>query len=138
MLKPLMIALALPLALAAQDAKTGSMPSQSAVQAELKVGTGVEKKDIVGAATEFKIAPDTKLYAWARVTGASSGNKVSLAFFRGDKKVSAQELSVGGSPWRVHAYRTFRAGDAGDWMVKVLGEDGSQIAAAAFKVEIAK
>ncbi len=138
MVKHFMVFLALPLALAAQEAKTGPAASQSSVQAELKVGTGVEKKDIAGAATEFKIAPDTKLYAWARVTGASSGEKVSLAFFHGEKKVFAQELSVGGSPWRVHAYRTFRAGDGGDWMAKVLGSDGSEIAAAAFKVEIAK
>ncbi len=138
MFKTLLVALALPLALAAQEAKPGTAPPKSSVQAELKVGTGVEKKDIAGAATEFRIAPDTKLYAWARVTGASSGEKVSLAFFRGETKVFAQELSVGGSPWRVHAYRTFRAGDAGEWTAKLLGSDGSEIASAAFKVEIAK
>lgn len=100
MLKPLLVALALPIALAAQEAKPGTAPSQSSVQAELKVGTGVEKKEIVGAAAEFKIAPDTKLYAWARVSGMSAGGKVTLAFFRGDQGRDREIARPLGNPIR--------------------------------------
>lgn len=136
MLKRLLVVLALPLALAAQETKGSPEASQSPVRAELKVGTAVEKKDIVGAADQFKIAPNTKLYAWARIDGIPAGGKVTLAFFRGETKAFARELPVGGSPWRLNAYKTFRTGDGGDWTARALGANGAQIASVAFKVEI--
>lgn len=145
------VALALPLSLAAQEpakpeasttgaaaAPSAQKSDKAAAKTELKVGTGVESKEISGAATEFKIAPDTKLFAWAKVTGVPADGKVTLAFFKGDKEAFKKELTVGGSPWRVNAYKTFRAGDAGDWTAKLLGPDGAELAATGFKVEIQK
>ena len=35
--------------------------------AELKTGTGVEKLDLVGEASTFKVAPGTRIYVWAKV-----------------------------------------------------------------------
>ena len=37
--------------------------------AEVKVGTGVEKLEITGEATDFKVPAGTKLYAWTKVWG---------------------------------------------------------------------
>lgn len=141
----LIVALAFPLTLAAQDsAKPAEAPKPApaaekpAARTELKVGTAVEKKEIVGAAEEFKIAPDTKLWVWAKVFGQPADTKLTLAFFKGEKEAFRKELTAAGSPWRVNAYKTFRAGDGGDWTAKLLGPDGAELAAAKFKVEMEK
>jgi len=112
--------------------------AKPAAQTEIKVGTGIEAKEVAGAADSFKIAPDTKLYAWAKVAGVAADAKVTVAFFKGDKEAYKRELTVAGVPYRLNAYRTFRVGDDGDWTAKVLGPDGAELAAAAFKVEIQK
>jgi Protein of unknown function (DUF2914) len=111
---------------------------ETTATSELKVGTGVEKKEIVGAAEEFKIAADTKIWAWAKAASLAADAKVTLAFSKGDKEAFRKELQAAGSPWRVTAYKTFRAGDGGDWTAKLLGPDGAELASAKFKVEITK
>ncbi|HEV8269007.1 MAG TPA: DUF2914 domain-containing protein [Thermoanaerobaculia bacterium] len=130
------VALAFPLSLLAQEPDKPA--DKSAAKVELKVGTSVEGKEIAGAAEEFKIAPDTKLFAWAKVTGLAADSKVTLAFMKGDKEAFRKELMVGGSTWRLNAYKTFRAGDGGDWVAKLLGPDGAELASAKFKVDIQK
>jgi len=132
-------ALALPLTLLAQEpAKPDKPADKASAKAELKVGTSVEGKEIAGAAEEFKIAPDTKLFAWAKVTGLAADSRVTLAFLKGDKEAFKKELTVGGSTWRLNAYKTFRAGDAGDWVVKLTSPDGAELGSAQFKVDIQK
>jgi hypothetical protein len=144
------LALALPLTLLAQEPAKQAEPAapaapvaekaadKAAAAAELKVGTAVEKKELAGASEDFKIAADTKLFAWAKVSGLTADTKVTLAFFNGDKEAFRKELTVGGSPWRVNAYKTFRAGDSGDWTAKILGPDDAELGSAKFKVEIEK
>ena len=97
MRKMLILALVLPLAAVAEEAKkpagapkapaAAAAPAQApaadkadkkAATTELKVGTGLEKKELVGAAEEFKVGADTKIWAWAKV-GASSNAKRSAA-----------------------------------------------------------
>ncbi len=116
--------------LAAQPAsKADAKPS-----ADVKVGTGVEKLELQGAASDFKVPAGTKLYAWTKVTGAADST-VTVVFSL-DGRTTQQELTVPRSPYRTNAYRTFRAGDAGRWTVKVLGADGAELGSADFTVEI--
>jgi hypothetical protein len=102
--------------------------------AQVKVGLGIEKWELTGAAETFKVAADTKVYAWTRVTGATDG--ITIAFAKDGKTVFQQKLEVKSSPYRTNAYRTFRAGDAGAWTAKVLGPDGTELGSASFTVEI--
>ncbi len=127
-------------------AVAGLIPAYAAAQqqaaatpaTEAKVGLGVEKMEITGAADSFKVAPDTRIYGWARVKGVEPGSNVSLVFTKGDKEVYKKEVTVPSVPYRINAYRTFRAGDAGDWRLSVTGPDGKELASAPFKVEISK
>lgn len=105
---------------------------------EVKAGLGIEKLDLTGAADSFKIAPDTKIYAWVRVTRSADVGNIAIGFSRGGKEVYSKQISVPSVPYRVFAFRTFRSGDAGDWKVSVAGADGKELAATTFKVEIAK
>jgi hypothetical protein len=102
--------------------------------AEIKVGTAVEKMELQGEATTFKVAAGTKLFAWVKVAGAAD-SAITVAFSKGDR-ITKQELKVPRSPYRTNAYRTFRKGDEGAWTVKVLGADGAELGAAAFTVEM--
>ena len=123
---------------AAPAAKAAPSAEKAASASELKVGTGVENKALVGAAEEFKVAADTKIWAWAKASGVPADAKLTLTFNKGDKEAYRKEFQAAGSPWRVNAYKTFRAGDGGDWTAKLLGPDGAEFAAAKFKVEITK
>lgn len=102
--------------------------------AEVRVGTGVEKMELQGEAASFKVAAGTKVYAWTKVTGAADST-ITFVFAKGDK-TSKQELKVPRSPYRTHAYRTFRKGDEGAWTVKVLAADGAELGKAEFTVEL--
>ncbi|WP_257308857.1 DUF2914 domain-containing protein [Geothrix fuzhouensis] len=108
--------------------------AESQASAEIKVGTGVEKMEIQGESASFKVPAGTKIYAWTKVTGAGDST-VTVVFSKGER-TSKQELKVPHSPYRTNAYRTFRAGDGGDWTVKVLSADGAELGTAAFTVEI--
>ena len=85
----------------------------------------------MGEAADFKVAPDTKIYVWTKVWDA--GDHVTVAFSKGDK-TSKVELKVPHSPYRTHAYRTFRKGDEGSWTAKVMGADGTELGSATFTV----
>jgi hypothetical protein len=155
MLKSLAVLMFLPMVMSAEEAKKpaeapkpapaaaaaaapAAAPAKESKATEVKVGTGLEKKEIVGAAEEFKIAPDTKIWVWAKVSGLAADAKVTLTFSKGDKEAFRKELTAAGSPWRVNAYKTFRAGDSGDWTAKALGPDGAELGSVKFKVDVAK
>ena len=132
--RALLSALFMPAMLMAQPAPTTTGPTAIRPHAELKTGTAVEKLEIVGETADFKVAADTRIYVWAKVMGAAD-TTVTVVFTKGDK-TSKQELKVPRSPYRTHAYRTFRKGDDGEWTVKVMGDQEAVLGAATFKVEI--
>ena len=122
-----LVLLSVPALLAAQ--------SPTAAKAEVRAGLGIEKYELTGAASDFKIAPDTKIYAWARISGTTDGS-VTIVFLKDGQEKSKQDLKVPHSPYRTHAYRTFRKGDDGAWTVKVVGADGALVGSTDFKVAI--
>lgn len=121
-------------ALVARPAFLMQESTTPAAAAEVQIGLGVEKMELKDANTSFKVAPDTRIYAWAKVTGCADA-KVVIAFFKGDKEASRQELSVPRSPYRTFAYRTFRSADAGSWTAKVMAGE-KVLGSAEFKVEV--
>jgi len=113
-------------------------PAAAASSAEAKVGQGIENLELTGAAESFNIAGDTKLYGWARLKDVAPGSSVIMAFKKGDKEVYRKEISIPSVPYRIHTYRTFRAGDSGEWTFIVAGADGKELGSTTFKVEITK
>lgn len=102
--------------------------------AEVKVGTGIEKMEIQGEAKAFTVEAGTKIHVWTKVTGAAESS-VTVVFSKGDKTFR-QDLKVPSSPYRTHAYRTFRKGDDGSWTAQVVGADGAELGSASFTVEV--
>ena len=120
---------------AALAADPAPAAAPAAATAEAKVGTAVANHEIQGEAASFKIAPDTKLYTWVKVTGAAD-SKITVAYLKDGKEVSKVELSVPRSPYRTNSYKTFRAGDAGSWTASVRTADGAELAKVDFTVEL--
>ena len=106
-----------------------------AAEATVKVGTGVEKYEIVGASDSFTVAPNTRIYAATKLTGVEPGT-VNVVWSKDGKEVSKTELKVPRESYRTHAYRTFRAGDTGAWTAKVVGTDGAELASTSFQVTV--
>ena len=106
-----------------------------AAEATVKVGTGVEKYEIVGASDSFTVAPNTRIYAATRLTGVEPGT-VNIVWSKDGKEVSKTELKVPRASYRTHAYRTFRAGDTGAWTARVVGTDGTELGSTSFQVQV--
>jgi hypothetical protein len=107
-------------------------PSTSA---EVKVGTSVANHEIQGEAASFKVAPETKLYTWMKVTGVAD-QSITVSYLKDGKEVSKVELNVPRSPFRTHAYRTFRKGDDGSWTASARTSNGTELGKADFTVEV--
>ncbi len=103
--------------------------------AEVKVGTAVEKYQVVGASDSFTVAPNTRLYAAAQISDAEVGT-LTVVWSKDGKEVSKTELKVPRAKYRTHAYRTFRAGDSGAWTAKFVGMDGAEMGSATFQVTV--
>jgi hypothetical protein len=103
--------------------------------ADVKVGTGVEKYEVVGATDNFTVPANTRIYAAAKLTGAEVGT-VTIVWSKDGKEVSKKELNVPRANYRTHAYRTFRAGDTGAWTAKVVGTDGTELGSTSFQVQV--
>lgn len=111
--------------------------AEAAPSAAVKVGTGVENREVTGEATPLEVAPDTSVYLWAKVAGLPADAKVKLVLEKGGTTWE-RERAMAGSPYRTWVYRTFRAGDSGEWTAKVLGPDGAELGTLKFQVEIRK
>lgn len=112
--------------------------AEATPSAEVKVGTGIENRDVTGEAAVLEVAPDTNVYLWTKVSGLPADAQLKLVFARGEKTAWERERTAAGSPYRLWVYRTFRAGDSGEWTAKVLGPDGAELGALKFQVEIRK
>lgn len=107
----------------------------AAASADVKVGTGIEKYEITGASESFTVAPNTRIYAATKLSDVAPGT-VMVIWSKDGKEVSKTELKVPRSPYRTHAYRTFRAGDSGAWTAKIVGADGTELGSASFQVQV--
>lgn len=107
----------------------------AAGRADVKVGTAVEKYEVTGVSDSFRVAPGTRLYVGTRVVGVEN-DLVSIVFVQDGVERSKTELKVPRSPYRTHAYRTFRDGDSGTWAAKILGPDGAELGSARFAVTV--
>jgi hypothetical protein len=104
--------------------------------AAMKVGTGVENREITGASDTFTVAPNTRIYAAAKLTGMEPGTTATVVWSKDGKEVSKTELKVPTASYRTHAYRTFRAGDSGAWTAKFVGVDGTELGSSSFQVTV--
>lgn len=103
--------------------------SESAVAAEIKAGTGVDKHEIVGEAQSFPSG--TTVWVWSRVTGAN-GTDIKHVWKLDGKEVWTATLPVGSNRWSTQSRRTIKGGS---WEVEVTAADGKSLGSVKFTVE---
>jgi len=90
------------------------------------VGTGVEDRQLVGAADRF--AEGTQVSFWTRVENGTRGEAIDHVWSREGVEAARISLTLGGSPWRTHSAKTLWQGSAGNWTVEARDENGQVLA----------
>jgi hypothetical protein len=108
-----------------KDAPKGT----SGAAAEVKAGTGVEKREIVGEATTFPAG--TTVWVWSRIT--NGGGKIKHVWKHDGKDVWTVVLPVGSKVWSTASRRPIRA--AGSWQVDVQTEAGASLGTVSFTIQ---
>jgi hypothetical protein len=113
------------------DAAPPAAPAKDAsgASAEVKVGTGVEKHEVVGEAASFPAG--TTVWVWSRVTNAE-GN-IKHVWKRDGKEVWTATLPVGSKLWSTQSRRAIPA--AGAWQVDVQTEAGAALGTVSFTIQ---
>ncbi|MGO9482253.1 MAG: hypothetical protein ACLP05_10810, partial [Candidatus Kryptoniota bacterium] len=92
------------LSLSTIQAQDTTMKAQAGLKVvELKLGTGVQDKQIVGEDSTFAL--NGKAYLWMKVTGASAGDSVVVTWKHADKEYKTT-LGIGANSWHTWAYKT--------------------------------
>lgn len=99
------------------------------VSAEVRAGTGVEKRTIVGEASTFPAG--TTVWVWSLVKGAEGS--VKHVWKRDGQAVWTATLNVGSKKWSTQSRRTIPK--AGAWEVEVQTADGASIGSVSFTVQ---
>lgn len=116
----------------AADAKAKEAPAAAdagATTAEVKVGTGVEKHEIVGESASFPAG--TTVFVWSRVQNGE-GN-VKHVWKRDGKDVWTATLKINGKRWSTQSRRAIPK--PGNWSVDVQTEAGASLGTVSFTVE---
>jgi hypothetical protein len=108
-----------------KDAPKGT----SGAAAEVKAGTGIEKREIVGEATTFPAG--TTVWVWSRIT--NGGGKIKHVWKHDGKDAWTVVLPVGSKLWSTASRRPIRA--AGSWQVDVQTEAGASLGTVSFTIQ---
>ncbi len=115
---------------AAASAQEMKMKAASGPEvAELKLGTSVQDKEIVGADSTFSMGE--KVYAWMRVTHAS-GDSLTVTWKHADM-THGTTVYIGSNSWRTWVYKTMSA--SGEWTVSVSTQSGKVLKEVTFTVK---
>jgi hypothetical protein len=114
---------------AAKDTAKDAPKDASGASAEVKVGTGVEKHEIVGESATFPTG--TTVWVWSLVVNGE-GN-VKHVWKRDGKEVWTATLAVGSKRWSTQSRRAIPA--AGSWAVDVQTEAGATLGTVSFTIQ---
>jgi hypothetical protein len=99
---------------------------------DVKLGTAVQDKNIVGETTDFSL--NEKVYLWIKTSGGIN-DSLNVTWKQGAYSYLAK-LSIAGSPWRTWTYKT--ASKTGDWTVTLTDTKGTVMKVLDFKVKDVK
>ncbi len=101
---------------------------------DLVIGTGVESRQIQGAAASFPVIPEL-FYCFTIFKNTMQEATVTHIWRRGTRLVSKVELKVGKSPkWRTWSRQRTKTKWTGPWSCEVVGSNGERLGLAKFNV----
>ncbi len=76
-----------------------------------------------------------QLYCFTRIAGGTEGTMVTHVWKRGEERMAAVDLPVGGSPWRTWSSKTIDSGWTGSWTVEIQDVQGNLLQTLNFTIE---
>lgn len=113
--------------------KLGWMVGLLALTVEAMVGTGLENREVTGAADSFPASTE-QLVGWCRVKGALEPMQISHVWLRNGEEAASVPLAVKSVSYRTYS-RVTVAGRAGNWTLEVRDMDGAVLAKKEFDVK---
>ncbi len=113
-----------------RPAPPAESPAPTSAGAEVKVGTGYEKRAVAGEAATFPAK--TKVFAVSTVTGAG-GTTVKHVWKRDGAEIWSASLKIGSSKWTTSTRRVLSK--PGKYEVAVVSADGADLGKVEFTVE---
>ena len=114
----------------------GMLFGTGAEAASLKVAVGqittaIDKQMPVDKIDTFK-ADYGKLFCFTRIVGATKETQVTHVWFYQDNEMARVVLPVKSSDWRTYSSKRFLPQWTGQWRVKILDEEGNELATIPF------
>jgi len=121
--------------LAAEEMASQQAPAaetKSALSAEIKIGTGLENRDVTGEEGTFP-AETPQLVGWTRISGANGPTQITHVWKWNGQEVGKVSLNVTSSPFRTYSRKTVLGN--GTYSLDVLDADGKVIASKEVQVQ---
>lgn len=115
-------------------AEKAAEESASSLTAQIKFGTGVVNREIVGESVAFS-SDTAKVYCWSAVEGASEPTEVKHVWYHEGDNVSEITLKIPFPKTRTWSNKTIYPGQAGEWKVDVVDAAGKVIATGSFSIK---
>jgi 4-hydroxyphenylpyruvate dioxygenase-like putative hemolysin len=112
----------------AQDA--GASAAAASATAEVKAGTAIARREVVGEAASFPRG--TKVWAWANIRGAA-GQELKFVWKRDGKVAWEKPFTATSGRYRTWTRHAVRA--AGAWTIEVQTADGAVLGSVAITAE---
>lgn len=99
---------------------------------EIKFGSAVENRDVVGEAETFA-ADAGSVIGWTRITGFDQPGEVRHVWFFDGKEIASLTLPVRSSPYRTWSQKDV-SGRVGEWRLEVRDAEGTALGSKTFTV----
>jgi hypothetical protein len=111
---------------------TAASETKSSLTAEIKIGTSLENRDVVGEADSFP--PETaQLVGWTRITGAKEPTQIKHVWKFNGAEMGTVSLNVTSSPFRTYSRKTVVG--SGTYTLEVQDADGKVISSKEVQVK---
>ena len=111
----------------------GEKPATGALTADVQICTSITDRACTGGATTFD-ANVGKLYCLSQITGGSADVTIKHIWSHGGKVVAEVPLTIKGSRWRTWSSKTIPASWTGEWTVKIVDANGTELKTVTFTV----
>lgn len=118
---------------AQEGAMSPDAPVVLNLKATLKVGTGIEAKEIDGENTTFSVNVG-KIYCWSLIEGAQEPMEIRHQWWHEGKLVIEVPLTIKYARFRTWSYKTIVPEMVGNWEVKVVDNQDKVLNLISFQV----
>ncbi len=109
------------------------LTSELDLKVEIKFGTGVEQREILGEENKFP-ASVGRVYCWNLVEGTEEPTTITHVWYYGKKKKAEVPLNIKYPRTRTWSYKTMLPEWTGQWEVRVIDSQGGLLKKSSFKI----